>query len=572
MSPFDPNWNTAPQFTDAVCAGAFLAVDPGLGGVLVRSWSGPVRDDFLRRLVSLSPKAPVRKMPLNISEDRLLGGLDLAATLAAGRPVYALGILEESKNGILVLAMAERLTPGVAARINAAVDAGAAITLVALDEGVGPDEVPPKSLLDRLAFTLDALPSAHDIWPSVNLIEAARRRLKKISLRTEVTAQLCTLAAMLGVASPRAEIFAARAARAASALRGSKVIEAQDIALAARLILAPRATQIPQSSEPPPPETPDDQPQKKEQESQQAENPQTLEDKIEDAASAVLPEHLLAALAAHVGPRRMARGAGTSGVTHSLKRGRPVGARRGALTGQARLSVLDTLRAAAPWQRLRQPAGSSRIAVRAEDFHIKRFKEKPRKIAIFAVDASGSSALNRLAEAKGAILLLLADCYVQRDEVALIAFRGERAEILLPPTHALARVRRALAALPGGGPTPLASGITAACHLAEAERRAGKQPLLVLLTDGGANIALSGAPGRAMAGQDALSVAKACAAQNLAALVVDTSPRKQAFVAQLAASMGAKYLPLPYADAQRLAYAVQSAVQSQGGADARAAA
>jgi magnesium chelatase subunit D len=237
------------------------------------------------------------------------------------------------------------------------------------------------------------------------------------------------------------------------------------------------------------------------------------------------------------------------------------------------LSVLDTLRAAAPWQRLRRTGLApdrvqNRIIVRAEDFHIRRFKEQPRRIAIFAVDASGSSAVNRLAEAKGAILLLLADCYVQRDEVALIAFRGFGADLLLPPTHALARARRALAALPGGGPTPLAAGINAALRLAVMERRAGKQPLLVILTDGGANIGQDGKPGRAAAGRDALAAAKACGVQNLPALVVDTAPRRQKFVAELAGAMAARYVPLPYADAARLSRAVQAA----GGPHGRAAA
>jgi magnesium chelatase subunit D len=198
------------------------------------------------------------------------------------------------------------------------------------------------------------------------------------------------------------------------------------------------------------------------------------------------------------------------------------------------------------------------LVIRADDFRIKRFKEQARTIAIFAVDASGSAALNRLPEAKGAIQLLLADCYVRRDQVALLAFRGTSAECLLPPTHALARAKRSLAGLPGGGPTPLATGINAARLLAEAERRKGHRPLLVLLTDGGANIGRDGKPGRAMAAADAMAAGKLCKAANVAALVVDTAPRKQAFVAQLAAAMGARYMPLPYADSARLSRAVQA--------------
>jgi magnesium chelatase subunit D len=571
MSPFDGAGASAPPpLSDAAYAGILLAVDPALNGVRVLGWSGPSRDLWVRRLTGLRPNAVIRKMPVGISEDRLLGGLDLAATLAAGRAVHGAGILAEAQDGFLVLAMAERLSAATAAHLAAAIDRTAGVTLIALDEGIGPDEIPPAALLDRLAFTVK-LGAADDMhWPAASAVAAAARALHRIDCPPAVCEQLCALAAMMGVRSVRAEIFALRAARAAAALRGARSIGEDDIALAARLVLVPRATRMPESAEPPP-EAPA--PSEPENQAQGETSDKPLEDKIADAAAAVLPEKLLEALAAQLAARRATRGAGTAGATSGLERGRPAGARPGQLTGRTRLSVLDTIRAAAPWQRLRRAGlapdrSQNRIIVRAEDFHIRRFKEQPRRIAIFAVDASGSSAVNRLAEAKGAILLLLADCYVQRDEVALIAFRGAGADLLLPPTHALARARRALAALPGGGPTPLAAGINAALALAVMERRGGKQPLLVLLTDGGANIGQDGKPGRAAAGRDALAAARACGAQNLPALVVDTSPRRQNFVAQLAGAMEARYMPLPYADAARLNRAVQAAGGSHGRATA----
>jgi magnesium chelatase subunit D len=570
MSPFDAGSSGPPPLSDAAYAGILLAVDPTLTGIRVVGWSGPVRDLWVRRMTALRPGAAVRKMPVGISEDRLLGGLDLAASLAAGRAVYGTGILAESQSGFLILAMAERLSAGTAAQLAAAIDGGPGITLIAIDEGIGPDEVPPAALLDRLAFTVQIGTADEASWPAASAVAAASRALQRIDCPPEVTERLCALSVMLGVRSVRAEIFALRAARAAAAWRGGSRIEEEDIALAARLVLAPRATRMPETAAPPP-EAPN--PPEPESQAEGETTDQPLEDKIADAAAAVLPEKLLEALAAQLAPRRMSRGAGTAGATAGAERGRPAGARPGQLTGRTRLSVLDTLRAAAPWQRLRRNGLApervqNRIIVRAEDFHIRRFKEQPRRIAIFAVDASGSSAVNRLAEAKGAILLLLADCYVQRDEVALIAFRGFGADLLLPPTHALARARRALAALPGGGPTPLAAGINAALCLAVMERRAGKQPLLVILTDGGANIGQDGKPGRAAAGRDALAAAKACGLQNLPALVVDTAPRRQKFVAELAGAMAARYVPLPYADAARLSRAVQAA----GGPHGRAAA
>jgi magnesium chelatase subunit D len=549
------------MFPDAVLAAALLAIDPpGLGGMVVRAWSGLPREGFLRHVATLFPPgAPAKKMPAGITDDRLQGGIDIAATLAAGKPIYSAGLLAETENGVLQLAMAERLSPGAAGKIAAVLDGGARIAMIALDEGIEPDEAPPACLLDRLAFTVTALPPEDAPWPTAPMIRAAATRRAGVTAAPEMVEQICAIAAMLGISSLRAPIFAIRAARAAAALQGRSTVDASDIALAARLVLAPRATQIPG----PPPAAPPPEDESEPQPDQQLDGDKPLEDRVEEAQKAALPPELLAALAG-VAPRRMARGAGTSGRTLSQKRGRPAGARRGALGGDAKLSLIETLRAAAPWQKLRRKAPGRKIAVLKDDFRIKKFKENPRTIAIFAVDASGSSAINRLAEAKGAIQLLLADCYVRRDQVSLIAFRGRAAEILLPPTHALARAKRALAGLPGGGPTPLAAGIDAARLMAGNERRAGKLPLLVLLTDGGANIGRDGQPGRAPAAADALAAARQCRADGFSTLVVDTSPRPQKFVQSLAAEMAARYLPLPYADAARLS----QAVLAQGGAHA----
>jgi magnesium chelatase subunit D len=312
-------------------------------------------------------------------------------------------------------------------------------------------------------------------------------------------------------------------------------------------------------------EAPDQQEPETPPEPQQTDSVQTLEDKILDAEKAALPPELLASLSAGLGPRRTARGGGKSGVTASLTRGRPAGVRRGDIKHGARLSVIETLRAAAPWQKLRTAGPGRKIAIRADDFRIKKFKEQPATVAIFAVDASGSAAVNRLAEAKGAIQLLLAECYVRRDQVALIAFRGQAAECLLPPTNALARAKRALAALPGGGPTPLAHGINAARAMADAERRKGHLPLLVLLTDGGANIGRDGKPGRAAAGADALAAAKLCAGAKISSLIVDTAIRPNPSVLKLAREMQGKYAPLPYADPARLT----RMIRAEGGFDAR---
>jgi magnesium chelatase subunit D len=238
-----------------------------------------------------------------------------------------------------------------------------------------------------------------------------------------------------------------------------------------------------------------------------------------------------------------------------------VGSRAGPPRGGARLNLIDTLRAAAPWQRLRAvgaPPGPQRVHVRGDDLRVSRLKQRAATATLFVIDASGSSALHRMAEAKGAVNLLLAECYVRRDQVGVIAFRGKGAQLLLPPTRSLVRAKRSLAELPGGGGTPLASGLQAALATALQVRRSGAVPVVVLLTDGRANVALDGAPGRAQAEADALQLAKQLRAARLGALVVDTSPQPSPSARALAQAMGAPYRTLPHAGAAELSAAVRA--------------
>jgi magnesium chelatase subunit D len=240
--------------------------------------------------------------------------------------------------------------------------------------------------------------------------------------------------------------------------------------------------------------------------------------------------------------------------------GRPAGTRRGEPRGGARLNLIETLRAAAPWQTLRREAapGPRRIHVHADDMRVNRLQQRTATATLFVVDASGSSALHRLNEAKGAINLLLADCYVRRDQVGVISFRGSTAELLLPPTRSLVRARRSLAALPGGGGTPLAAALEAALRVSGQVLRAGATPIVVLLTDGRANVARNGDRGRERAEQDALLMARHLRAARVTSLVVDTSRRPAPQAQRLAAEMGATYRALPQAGSAELSAAVKA--------------
>lgn len=596
---------------DAAVAAALFAVDPaGLGGVALRAAAGPVRDQWLALLRHLLPAGtPQRRIPLSTTDASLLGGLDLAATLQSGRPVAQAGVLAQADGGIALLAMAERVSAGVAARLAAVLDMNevvaerdglairqpARLGVVALDEGLSDEEQMPAALLDRMAFHLDlnARAPAQDIpdWQPAEIVQA-RDLLARVRVSDDIVQALCATAQVLGVASLRAPLLALRAARVAAALSGQDEVEQGHAEMAARLVLAPRATQLPappeqtedeppqdDTPEPPPPDEntadpPDatdetDKPEEPDERNEPSEG--ELQELLLAAAAAAIPPGLLAALKAGEASRSHAQAAGRGGAAQkSRARGRPVGARRGEPRGGARLHVMETLRAAAPWQRLREqqaqrgaapaPAGTTRrIHVRREDFHIRRYKQLSQTTTVFVVDASGSSALHRLAEAKGAVELLLADCYVRRDRVAVLAFRGQTAETLLPPTRSLARAKRSLAALPGGGGTPLAAAIDAARELAGLIQRAGETPVIVMLTDGRANIARDGAPGRTRAHDDALAAARQFRQSGLSALLLDTSPQPQDSAQALAQAMGAAYVALPHAGAQTLSQAVRLA-------------
>jgi magnesium chelatase subunit D len=354
-------------------------------------------------------------------------------------------------------------------------------------------------------------------------------------------------------------LLASRVARASAALAGRDAVARPDIDLAARLVLVPRATRLPsleeppaESPEPPEPETPPASPEENSDAASDDPGDRPLEDQVLEAVAASIPAGLLAALKAGRDRRAAKRAAGKSGaVQRALRRGRPMGAVAGDPRRGARLNLIATLRAAAPWQpvRRREQAArtgtSPRVLVRRDDFRITRYRQRSETTTIFVVDASGSAALHRLAEAKGAVELLLADCYVRRDQVALIAFRGREAELLLPPTRSLVRAKRNIAALPGGGGTPLASAIDAAALLAEQIQRRGGTPGLVFLTDGRANVARDGTQGRERANAEALAAAPRLRLLHALTLLIDTSPRPNPAAAQLAAAMGASYLPMP---------------------------
>lgn len=571
-----------------------LAMAPDLfGGVCLRAAPGPIRDHWLAQLKASLHDKPCRRIPSHVTEAHLLGGLNLAATLRSGHTVAEQGLLAHCHGGVGVLAMAERCQPQTVAHICQALDRGeitvqrdgvhcshpAQFSVVALDEGLS-DEHPAAALTERLAFHIDLHSiSIRDIDDSEPLhIASAAEHYHHVSLSEEHDVHIASAADALGVESPRAWIFAMRTARALAALAGRDSTTDDDIAGAIHLCLLHRATRLPQSAEDQPPEQapeeqtapeqistpPDTEPSADESNSSNDKTQQqAIPDQVLEATIAAIPTALLEQLKTQLRGKTRTPHSGVAGaLQRQLNRGRPVGVMPGDPRRGGRLSVIDTLRAAVPWQKLRQqtnPMHTAAIQIERDDFRLTRFQQRSQSTTVFVVDASGSSALHRLAEAKGAIELLLADCYVRRDEVALIAFRGESAELLLPPTRSLVRAKRALAGLPGGGGTPLASAIVMATELTDQIQRRGATPGLVFLTDGVANIARDGSKGREQASKDAQAAAQHLRHSQCKSIVIDTSPRAQHRAITLATALDARYVALPHADANRLKQAVQQA-------------
>jgi len=541
-------------WADAALAAALAAIDPaGLGGVRVIASAGPVRAGWLALLRAAQPGGGAwAHAPLAADEERLFGGLDLAATLQAGRPVALRGLLETATGGFLVLAMAERLEPGMAARLAHAAEGR--LGLIALDESLPGEPGPPPALCERLGLVVDlSLVSPRDADAHIDPAEilAARRRLEAMpEASLAVLEALAQAAAALGVSSLRTLTFALRTARAHAALNGLPAIELEDAEAAVRLVLAPRALRWPEPEpEAAPEEAPPQPPAEGEPGDVDAAGSLPPGEQLIEAARAALPEELLAAMARRAGARGEARQAGAGLLKRSAGRGRPLSPRPGRLGGHARLALVDTLRAAAPWSKVRG-GGGGRVQVRVQDFRIRRFARREGSTTIFLVDASGSAAFQRLAEAKGAVELLLARAYASRTEAALIAFRGEGAALVLAPTRSLARARKRLADLPGGGATPLAGALEAGLRLALQERARGRTPTLVLLSDGRGNIARDGAQDRERAAADALAVAAEIRGARLHAAMLDTAPRPRPENRALAQAMGATYAALPYLAAE----------------------
>ena len=629
------------------------AVNPGIGGVLIRGDKGSAKSTAARGLAGVmapiervvgcayncapgEPSAscevcngaassvdttpvPFVNLPLGASEDRVLGSLDFERALKDGRKAFQPGLLASAHRGILYIDevnllpdhLVDVLLDAAAMGINRVQREGLSIQHPARIALVGTmnqeeGELRPQ-LLDRFGMMVEvrapqeprlraeivrrrlaweADPEGFGgAWsePQVALREQvvrAQALLPKVTIADGLLLLISEVCCSQGVTSLRADLVMNKAARALAALNGRTSVEADDLSQAAMLVLPHRRRAKPFEQ----PGVDENELQRLLQKAADRADGDAVSDgrhegddrggagqapaghggdnRGSDAVDGEPVEHVFAAGMTARPPRIEVRSGFVAGgvvgrrsVAPESRRGREV--RAVPDERPTDLAVTATLHHSL--MRTGGLSSAGRLEVTSADLHQKVKAGRQGSLMLFVVDASGSmAALQRMEMVKGTVLSLLRDAYERRDEVGVIAFRGTKAELLLSPTRSVDTAEKQLRDLPTGGRTPLAHALQVATDVLSRNVGASRpEPLLIVLSDGKANVALDGVGD---AWQQSLDYAHSFAKKGIAALVLDTEVGfvRMGRAGDLAAALGAQCLSLEEFSAETLSVTIRS--------------